>query len=167
VRAAVSGISHGANPFLRQSYSRWATHQAVTPAELKVLEELWRRGESTIGDLRDALYPDGGGSKFATVQKLLARLVTKRLVRRRKESANWKYQPAVARDDLIGGELRRVADRLGGSSMTPLLTHLVETGDLNAQERAHLRRLLDDETGDPRQSAETSAAPRSARNRKS
>ena len=123
---------------------------SVTGAELKVLEELWQRGEATIRDLRDLLYPQGGGSKFATVQKLLARLAAKGLVRRRKDAANWIFRPAVARDDLIGGELRRVADRLGGNSMTPLLTYLVETGDLTSKERAHLRRLLDGEPGGQR-----------------
>lgn len=117
---------------------------AVTAAELNVLEQLWRHEEATIGSLRDALYPDGGNSKFATVQKLLARLAVKRLVRRRKDGGNWIFQPAVAREELIGGELRRIADRLGGNSMTPLLTHLVESGGLSAKERAHLRKLLDE-----------------------
>jgi BlaI family penicillinase repressor len=118
---------------------------SVTGAELKVLKELWQRGEATIRDLRESIYPQGGGSKFATIQTLLARLVAKGLVRRRKDEASWIFQPLVARDDLIGGELRRVADRLGGNSMTPLLTHLVETGELTSKERAHLRRLLDEE----------------------
>lgn len=117
---------------------------SVTGAELKVLEELWRRGERTIRELRDALYPRGGASKFATVQKLLARLLAKGLVGRREDEANWVFQPLIARDDLIGGELRRVADRLGENSMTPLLTYLVETGELSSKERAHLRRLLDE-----------------------
>lgn len=121
------------------------TLPAVTGAELTVLEELWRRGEATIRELRDALYPEGGSSKFATVQKLLARLVDKGLVGRRKCDANWLFQPLVARVDLIGGELRRVADRLGANSMSPLLTYLVETGQLTAKERAHLRRLLDEQ----------------------
>ena len=93
------------------------------------------------------LYPEGGGSKFATVQKLLARLVAKGLVGRRKDAANWVFRAIAARDELIGGELRRVADRLGGNSMTPLLTYLVETGELTSKERAHLRRLLDEPTG--------------------
>ena len=119
----------------------------ITAAELRVLEELWRRGEATVGGLRDALYPRGGNSKFATVQKLLARLGAKGLVARRKEEANWVYRPAAGRDDLIGGELRRVADRLGGSSLAPLLTYLVEAGGLTARERAHLRKLLDEGKG--------------------
>lgn len=120
---------------------------AIPDAELRVMEALWQRGEATIRDLRDALYPQGGSSKFATVQKLLARLVAKDLVRRRKVEANWVFQAVVARDDLIGGELRRVADRLGGNSMTPLLTYLVEAGELTARERAHLRSLLDEGPG--------------------
>lgn len=121
------------------------TLPAVTGAELTVLEELWRRDEATIRELRDALYPEGGSSKFATVQKLLARLVDKGVVGRRKSDANWLFQPLVARADLIGGELRRVADRLGANSMSPLLTYLVETGELTSKERAHLRRLLDEQ----------------------
>ncbi len=114
----------------------------MTGAELNVLEELWRRGAAPIRELRDALYPDGGESGFATVQKLLARLATKRLVGRKKVGGLWAYRALVGRDDFIGGELRRVADRLGGSSMTPLLTFLVETVELSAKERAHLRSLL-------------------------
>jgi BlaI family transcriptional regulator, penicillinase repressor len=119
----------------------------ITDAELRVLEDLWRRGDATIRNLRDALYPHGGNSKFATVQKLLSRLVAKGLVHRRKDEANWVFRAVVARDDLIGGELRRVADRLGGNSMAPLLTYLVETGELTAKEKAHLRKLLDEEPG--------------------
>jgi BlaI family penicillinase repressor len=120
---------------------------AITDAELRVMEELWQRGEATIRDLRDALYPQGGNSKFTTVQKLLARLAAKGLVHRRKDEANWVFQPAVARADMIGGELRRVADRLSGNSLTPLLTYLVEAGELTSRERAHLRNLLDEEPG--------------------
>jgi predicted transcriptional regulator len=120
---------------------------SITGAELRVLEELWRRGDATIRDLRDALYPGGGGSKFATVQKLLSRLLAKGIVHRRKDEANWVFRAAVARDELIGGELRRVADRLGGNSMTPLLTFLVEGGGLSTKEKAHLRELLDEKPG--------------------
>jgi predicted transcriptional regulator len=120
---------------------------SVTEAELRVLDALWTRGSATIGELRDAVYPGGGESKFATVQKLLSRLAAKGLVRRRKEGASWNFTPTLGRDELIGGELRRVADRLGGRSMTPLLTYLVEAGELSAKERAHLRQLLDESGG--------------------
>jgi BlaI family transcriptional regulator, penicillinase repressor len=123
---------------------------SVTDAELRVLEQLWERGESSIRDLRDALYPEGGASKFATVQKLLSRLAAKKLVRRRKADGAWLFRAAVKHDDLVGGEVRRLVDRLGSASVTPLLTHLIEVGSLTAEDRARLRRLLDDE-GAPRE----------------
>src|SRR5260370_42478004 len=50
------------------------TPQDVTLAELKVLELLWERGPITVRQITDTLYPDGGVSKYATVQKLLERL---------------------------------------------------------------------------------------------
>jgi predicted transcriptional regulator len=123
------------------------TAAAVTAAELKVLEMLWRRGAATIRDLRDDIYPGGGNSKFATVQKLLSRLVAKGLVHRDEVEAQSVFRAAAARDDLIGAELHRMADRLGGNSMTRLLTCLVEAGELSAAERAHLRKLLDRPAG--------------------
>src|SRR5436190_6520149 len=98
---------------------------SITGAELRVLEELWQRGDATIRDLRDALYPEGGNSKFATVQKLLSRLAEKSLVSRRKEGANWVFRATIARDDMIGGELRRGGDRLGGKSIGRLRECLV------------------------------------------
>ncbi len=117
---------------------------SVTGAELKVLEELWECDRATIGQLRDAIYPDGGSSKFATVQKLLSRLIDKKLVSREKEDAHWIFRPLIARDELVGTELRRLAVRLGGKTLAPLLTYLVESGELSVPERAHLRRLLDE-----------------------
>ena len=46
----------------------------VTFAELAVMEVLWEYGACTVRQIVDVLYPGGGASKFATVQKLLERL---------------------------------------------------------------------------------------------
>ena len=46
----------------------------VTETELSVLEVLWERGPSTVRQITDLLYPGGGASKSATVQKLLRSL---------------------------------------------------------------------------------------------
>ena len=119
----------------------------VTDAELGILQLLWECGPATIRQLTDALYPRGGTAQYATVQKLLERLEGKGYVARDRSASVHVFTAAVARDELIGGELRRVADRLGGSSMTPLLTCLVDGGGLTAGEKAHLRALLDGQPG--------------------
>ncbi len=126
----------------------------VPDAELRVLEALWQRRAATTREITDTLYPGGGISKRATVLKLLERLEGKRFVRRDQGPATQTFEVQVDRETLIGGQLRRIADRLGGRSFTPLLAHLVEAADLTPQERNHLGRLLKTEepgqTGRPR-----------------
>src|SRR5436309_2755294 len=53
------------------------------------------------------------------------------------------FEAIADRDALIGRELRSVAEKLCGGSVTPLLTHLVRTQRLSARDRAELRALID------------------------
>src|SRR5262245_9149485 len=119
------------------------TPQNVTDKELSILEVLWREGSATIRQIVEELYPDGGHSKHATVQKLLERLEEEGFVIRERSAGPHRYQAAVDRDQLIGQQLRSVAERLCGGSVTPLLTHLVRTQRLSSRERAELRALID------------------------
>ena len=114
----------------------------VTDAELTVLKALWDRGASSIRELTDLLYPEGGTAHYATVQKLLERLEAKACVRRRRRGRINMYSPVVEREALIARRLRETADKLCEGSLTPLLTQLVEGSDLSRDELAALRRLV-------------------------
>lgn len=116
----------------------------VTAAELRVLEALWELGPSTIRRLTDHLYPGGGQSSYATVQKLLERLeeTDPPCVSRDRSAMTHVFVAALSRDYFIGGQLRAVAERLCGGSVTPLLTHLLKTETLSDDDRKELRKLL-------------------------
>lgn len=117
----------------------------VTDAELAVLEVLWERGPSTTREISDVLYPGGGASKLATVQKLLERLERdNRYVKRDRSGGVQSFAATVDREHLIGRRLDRIADSLCGGSLTPLLTHLVQSDRLSADELQSLRKLIDD-----------------------
>ena len=115
----------------------------VTDTELEVLKQLWNRGPSTIRQLTDRLYPDGGTAHYATVQKLLERLEAKSHVRRQLEGRVNVYRAVVDRQGLIADRLRETADRLCEGSLTPLLTQLVGSADLSRTEIAQLRELVE------------------------
>ena len=117
--------------------------QDVTDAELDVLRALWDEGPAPIRALADRLYPGGGASEYATVQKLLERLEDKGHVTRRSEGRANVYSARVRREDLVARRLRDTAEKLCDGSLTPLLTHLVSAGRLSADELAELRRLVD------------------------
>ena len=122
----------------------------VTEAELAVLQALWDAAGAaagapgaTIRHLTDRLYPGGGVSRYATVQKLLERLEAKGCVRRDAGGVPHTFVAAVRRDELIGRRLRGVADALCGGSLAPLLTHLVRAKPLKPREIDELRSLID------------------------
>jgi len=121
----------------------------VTDAELAVLKCLWRHGPSTIRQLTDELYPEGGTSEYSTVQKLLERLEGKRCVRRRAAGRQNVYSARVERDDLIAHRLRETAMRLCEGSLTPLLTQLVSGSRLSDDDLDALRRLIDERSEGP------------------
>lgn len=117
--------------------------QDVTEAELAVLQALWDGGAATIRQLADAIYGQGDAAHYATVQKLLERLESKGFVSRDRSGAVHRFSAAIDREELIGRRLRDLAESLCGGSMTPLLTHLVRTRSLSADERKALRDLVD------------------------
>ncbi|OWK36119.1 BlaI/MecI/CopY family transcriptional regulator [Fimbriiglobus ruber] len=114
----------------------------VTDAELRVLEALWEHGPSPIRKLTDHLYPGGGSSSYATVQKLLERLEEEGCVTRDRTAMTHVFTALIGRDTYISEQLRSVADRLCGGAMTPLLTHLLKTATLADADRKELRKLL-------------------------
>ena len=118
--------------------------QDVTDAELAVLQSLWDAGPATIRQLTGAIYPKGGQSHYATVQKLLERLEGKNCVRRERVNGVNVFAAILDRDELIGRRLREMAEKLCGGSLTPLLTNLVRAKRLSAKERQALRSLIDE-----------------------
>ncbi len=115
----------------------------ATPAELSILELLWERQPQTIREITARLYPDGDAAHYATVQKLLDRLESKRFVTRERAGRAHQFRASVKRTDLIGRRLRIVADQLCRGSLAPLLTHLVAHERLGEEEIDELKRLLD------------------------
>lgn len=116
--------------------------RSVTDAELAVLEVLWRLGQATRRQVTDELYPDGGTSHYATVQKLLERLEAKRCVKHVRREGVLVFSPRVNRESLIAQRLEHLADQLCGGSYTPLLQNLMQRKELSLTEIAELRAWL-------------------------
>jgi predicted transcriptional regulator len=120
------------------------TPEDIPPKELAVLQALWDQGPATIRQITDKLYPEGRTAQYATVQKLLERLEAKKCVTRDRSAAVHVFTAALDRDELIGRRLQSVAEKLCGGSWTPLLTHLVQSERLSAEDRQELRNLIDE-----------------------
>jgi predicted transcriptional regulator len=120
------------------------TEHSVPDAELDVMASLWRLGQATAGQLRDALR---GKRPLAhtSVCTLLKRLESKGLVVREKASAGkaFVYRPSVKPAGMGRRLLGDLLDRVFGGSGVALVASLLESRPPTEDELKELRQLLD------------------------
>jgi BlaI family penicillinase repressor len=115
--------------------------ERISDAEHAVMEALWRQSPLTAAEVSDKVARDRGWS-LATVKTLLSRLVAKKAVATEPDGRRFLYSPTIERTDYVGGESRRLVDRLFGGRAAPLVAHLVEAEALSADDIAEIERLI-------------------------
>ena len=115
--------------------------ERISDAEHAVMEALWRESPRTAADISDEIGDQRGWS-LATVKTLLGRLVSKQAIAAEPDGRRFLYRPLVERADYVGGESRRLVDRLFGGRAAPLIAHLAETEVLSDEDIAEIERLL-------------------------
>ena len=117
--------------------------ERISDAEHAVMEVLWDESPLTAQDVAERVDPAKGGSAN-TVKTLLGRLLAKAAIAHEADGRRYLYRPAVARDDYVSGESRRLIDRLFGGKLTPLVAHLADRDALTAQDIAEIEAILKD-----------------------
>jgi BlaI family transcriptional regulator, penicillinase repressor len=113
----------------------------LTRLELRIMEALWQHGAGSVREIQESL-PAKGRPAYTTVQTILTRLEAKSAVRRAKKISNAHiYEAVVTR----GAEQRRLVDDLlgfFGGRAAPLMSHLIESGQLTLKDVEEARKLL-------------------------
>ncbi len=115
--------------------------ERISDAEHAVMEALWEKSPLTAVEVCDSVCGVRGWS-MPTVKTLLSRLVAKGAVATEPDGRRFLYSPLLARDEYVGGESRRLVDRLFGGKAAPLFAHLAEAEALSDDDIAEIERLL-------------------------
>jgi BlaI family penicillinase repressor len=116
---------------------------SISSAESRVMEVLWQQAPRSAEDVGLALQPAEGWSQ-GTVKTLLSRLVKKGAVAVESEGRRYLYRPLTAREDYVLAESIGLLDRLFGGRVAPLVAHFSERQRLTEDDRAQLRRLVEE-----------------------
>jgi predicted transcriptional regulator len=116
-------------------------HERITEAELAVMDVLWERPRRTAAEVCDEVCTARGWS-LATVKTLLSRLVQKGALAAEPDGRRYLYSPLIERAAYVGGESRRLVDRLFGGSAASLVAHLAETEALTEDDLSEIEALL-------------------------
>ena len=115
--------------------------ERISEAEHAVMEVLWDRGTATAAEVCDIVCEARDWS-LATVKTLLSRLVQKNAIETRPDGRRYLYTPLIARSEYVGGESRRLVDRLFGGKAASLVAHLAETEALTDKDLTEIEALL-------------------------
>lgn len=107
------------------------------------MEALWTLAPRTPDDLVREVAPSQGWGE-ATVKTLINRLLKKGAIASRRQDGRTFYEPLVVRDDYVASESQGLLDRLFGGELATLVAHFARRRALSDDEKARLRRLLDE-----------------------
>ena len=109
--------------------------------ELKIMEALWQLGSASVREVQESL-PEADRPAYTTVQTILYRLEAKEAVKRTKKIGNAHIFEAVFSRKAVH---RRVIDDLlsvFGGRAQPLVSHLIESGQLTLDDIDEARKTL-------------------------
>jgi predicted transcriptional regulator len=115
----------------------------VAKSELEVARIVWRLGEATVRQVREAL-PAERELDFKTVQTYLRRLEAKGYLRTRRVGRAKVYVARVRPEQVVREVIEDVLQRLFGGESLPLFQHLIHDRGLSDAEIDQLRGMLDE-----------------------
>ena len=114
----------------------------LTELQISILQVLWQRGEATTQEVCRAVA-SSRPLAVTTVATILSRLERKRVVAHRQVGRQYVYRATVSRADVRHSKVRELTDSLFGGDATRLLSHLVRSEDLDAEEIERIRLALE------------------------
>ncbi len=122
----------------------WSVRESkgLTGLQLSILDVLWERGEATTQDVWERLT-QGRPLALTTVATIMSRLERKRVLTHRRDGRQYVYRATVTRSEVRRSKVRELTENLFGGDPAELLSHLVRTDDVDADELQRIRAMLD------------------------
>lgn len=110
--------------------------EKLFPSEIKVMEIIWAKGEVSAKEIAAALAESAEWSK-TTTYTVIKKCVEKGAVTRREPG--FVCTAAISREEVQSSEAQELIDRLFGGAPDLLVSALVSSGKINAEQLAALR----------------------------
>ena len=109
--------------------------------EFQIMEALWDHGPCAVREVLEQ-FPEDSRPAYTTVQTMICRLEVKKAVRRTRKIGNAHiFEAAITR---ASAQRRLIDDFFGlvGGMARPVMSHLIETGQLTLDDLREAERLL-------------------------
>ena len=115
----------------------------LSPLELQVMEVLWEKGPCCVRDIIDALNRKRRPA-YTTIQTIVNRLEAKKAVHRALRVGNvFVFEATLSRNAAHRKLIDEFLGMFGGSSQ-PVMTHLIESGQLSYEEYKEAEKIFEE-----------------------
>jgi predicted transcriptional regulator len=118
--------------------------EGLTKLELQIMQVIWRRGTSNVGEVQEGLEQQ---LAYTTVQTMLNILHRKGKLKRKLNGRAYEYSAIVTEAKALSQALRDVVDRMFGGSSEELVMSLIKSKQIDAKKIAELSRRVEEEGG--------------------
>ena len=113
-----------------------------TELELAILKVLWLKAPQTVQGVREGLAATGRELAHSSVITVMNIMVRKGYLRRDKAGRAFRFTPLVEQQDVSRQMLGDIVKRVFDGSASAVMLELLETSDVDADEIAAIRRLI-------------------------
>lgn len=114
---------------------------SLTDAELRLMEVIWQRGESTVADVAEAVPH----LAYSTVLTTLRILEEKGYLTHTKDRRAFVYAPVVDRTEASRSAVRHLLTRFFGNRADLLVLNMIEDEAISSAELDRLKKLINEE----------------------
>jgi len=114
----------------------------LTKLELKIMQVIWRCGDSTVSAVQAELDPP---LAYTTVQTMLNILERKGKLKRELQGRAYVYTAKVTEAKALGQGVRDLIDRMFGGSSEELVMSLLKNRQIDAKKLAELSKRFNQE----------------------
>ncbi len=119
-----------------------AKENQISEAEWNVMEVVWQKDELSSLEIIYALESHNWSPQ--TIKSMLGRLVKKGVLNTKKIGNRFLYTAAVSREQAVKKQSNTFLSKLFHGNATELVSHFIQSGELNKKDIDELKRILDD-----------------------
>lgn len=114
----------------------------LTDLQIAVIRVLWEKGEASVTDIWEALYPERGLAQ-TTVATLLTRLEKRGAVAHRNRARQYVYRAKVTESEVRKVMVAELTERLFDGDVAALMSHLLSARSVSPGDLARVKKLME------------------------
>ena len=113
-----------------------------TELELSILKVLWQEAPKTVDEVREALAAAGRELTHSSVITIMNIMVGKKYLKREKKGRAFEFTPLLEENSVGQSMVQDLLSRVFDGSAHSLVLQLLETADVDSEELAAIRQLI-------------------------